>query len=126
MSAVESTRTSVVRLDLGNTILCMEISKGKNTNLVLLSHEYVVIVDRSILCGCEPFVKLAKMYNSHNQAYDEWLRVIGKMCKKDCTSKYFDNPVMGEHMSNGRFPAFAKDTIMKIAKTAVSAACNIE
>ncbi len=122
MNAVRSTETNVMKLDLGNTIDCMEVRKGHHSNLVLLSHEYVLVVDRDVeVRPGVPFIKLAKLCSGSEQAYDEWLRLVGKMCKKECTSKYFDNPVPSEHLSNGKFPDWSKDVIADIAKTAVKA-----
>lgn len=122
MGTIESTRTNIVALDLGNTIMCMEAKKGSNTNLIVLSHECVLVVDKNLEVNPgEPFIKLAYLYNRHEQAYEEWLHIIGKMCKKECTSKYFDNPKMEEHLSNGKFPVWTKDIIRDIARTAVLA-----
>lgn len=35
-------------------------------------------------------------------AYEKYLHFIGKMCLKDSDSKYFGNPVFGEHCKNGK------------------------
>lgn len=121
MGVIESTRTNVVMLDLDNAIRCAQIQKGDDTILVLQSHEYVIIVDKDVeVWDNDPFVKLAKMYSRHDLAYNEWMRLIGKMCKKEYTSKYFGNPILGDHLKNGRFPSWARDDILKIARLAVA------
>lgn len=120
MRRIVDTECNVVMLDLGNTIQCMQITKCGCTVLVLQSHEYVVVVDKNIKRDKnEPFVKLAKVFNRPNQAYKEWLRVIGKMCKKDCTSKYFGFPDVHDHLKNGGVPKWARPIVLDIARTAV-------
>lgn len=120
MKAIKSTKTKTEMLDLGNSMLCMEICKGTVTILVVQSHEFIVVVDRYLTTSTnEPFVKLAKAFNSPEKAYDEWTHVVGKMCKKECTSKYFDKPKLDEHMKNGKFPRHLEGIIIDIARTAV-------
>lgn len=120
MAMVKSTQTRAVMLDLGNTMLCMQICKGSTTILVVQSHEIVVVVDRYLTVNNEPFIKLAKVFNRPNQAYVEWLRVVGKMCKKASTSKYFDAMKPSEHLTNGEFPEYMKNVVLEVAKAAVS------
>lgn len=58
---------------------------------------------------CEYHYLLLKHYDSDSHAYKDFLKLIGKMCKKDRDSKYFANPqnednrmvcgsIDGEHM----------------------------
>ncbi len=120
MSVRKMERSVISYVDLGNTMNCMEITKGNHTNLVLQSHEFVVVMDRYESVGNVPFIKLAKSFDNPSDAYDEWLHVIGKMCKKSATSKYFDKPKYEEHLRNGEFSDRETDTITNIAETARS------
>lgn len=120
MGMIKSTQTKSVMLDLHNTVLCMQICKGNTTILVVQSHEIVVVVDRYLTVdGGDPFIKLAKVFNNPEQAYNEWLHVVGKMCKKECTSKYFDKPKISDHLNNGKFPDYMKNVIVNMAKAVV-------
>lgn len=121
---VNSTNTKAIILDLGNTIQCMEIRKGSTTTLVVLSHEFVIVTDKYLTVSYEPFIKLAKVFNKPQDAYNEWLRIVGKMCTKECTSKYFDKPKISEHLNNGKFPEYLKGTIIRIADAAVKASIS--
>lgn len=125
MGKMKSTEATTVMLDLDNTMSCMQITKNKDTVLVVQSHEIIVVVDKYMTISGEPFVKLAKVYNTPQQAYEEWLKVIGKMCKKECTSKYFGKPLLGGHLVNGKYPKCMKPIIIDIAKTAVQASKNV-
>ncbi len=125
MCAKAIAKTYTVCLDLGNTVNCMQVSKGMFANLVLQSHEFVVVVDQRLTVRGTPFIKLAKEMSSSKEAYDEWLRVIGKLCKKDIMSKYFSNPKFDEHLNNGKFREQIVDTIVNMAEMAVLTANNM-
>lgn len=120
MKELKSTVTQTGMIDLGNTMLCMQVIKGVTTSLVIQSHEYVVVTDRYITVHRNvPLIKLAKVFSTPDEAYEEWLHVIGKLCKKKSTSKYFDNPNWDEHLVNGKFKESQKKVISDIALTAV-------
>lgn len=119
MKALIDTETLVVTLDLGNTMECVRIVKGCEVNLIVLSHEFVVVTSLTKVVDGTPFIKLAKLCKSYREAKVEFQHVIGKMCLKDRTSKYFDNPNYNEHLNNGSFPSYVTNIVIDIANTAV-------
>lgn len=125
MEAVSSTEMSSVVLDLGNTAECVKFTKGDETNLLVLSHEIVVLTSLNDEVNREPFIKIAKLCKDYDEAKQEFYHILGKMCLKDSSSKYFNSPNKEEHLKNGSFPAWSRDFIVDVARTAVVAARKI-
>lgn len=47
------------------------------------------------------FIPYAYTSRSKKKVYKKWLHLIGKMCKKEVSSKYFADPRFKDHLSNG-------------------------
>lgn len=79
----------------------VKISKGSMSVLAVVEDSTVMIISLNTKIDGEQFVPLIKEMKSEEEAYTEFLYLIGKMCSKDIDSKYFGEPVIEEHMLNG-------------------------
>lgn len=69
--------------------------------IVMKRNNIVAIANPTVRVSGNPFIALVKSCDTNDEAYEKWLYLIGKMCKKSCASKYFDNPNTDEHFNNG-------------------------
>jgi len=101
---------------------CVHISKSKGEkSLVILSGVFVIVASPVITVReNDPFIKLVKVCESESDAYQKWIRTIGKLVVKDYKSKYFDNPNMEDHLTNGNCPEELRDTALGITKTVLA------
>lgn len=74
-----------------------EIVVGKVGKIVL-----IVDFSEKWKMGDVPFVAYRRMYLTNDAAYRKLMHLLGKMCKKDVSSKYFRNHIKEEHMRNGK------------------------
>ncbi len=90
------------------------VSKGKVSVIIVLKDSECAIFDYDLLkmAKYEYHYLLLKQYASDGSAYRDFLKLIGKMCKKRADSKYFlnrkreDNRIVlsgdeGEHVISG-------------------------
>lgn len=71
------------------------------TILVMKYNNMVFISDPTVRVNDQPFVALFKYYTTAEEAYNKWLYLVGKMCKKNSDSKYFNNHNVAEYFNNG-------------------------
>lgn len=103
----------------------MKITKKNCSNLVIMKNEYVLITSECMKLEFTkkyglfvPFVKFGCNVLKSNLAIGTFNRVIGMLCLENDTSKYFDHPILDDHLNNGVFVDKEKDIpiILQIAK----------
>lgn len=77
------------------------IEKNRDKLYIILSNNIVVMAKKNIKVKNINFIPYCAVYDNTEDAYKKWLHLIGKMCKKSSTSKYFKNPILDEHFVNG-------------------------
>ena len=77
-------------------------SDSRNGIVVFFTTKYVAVISDRVLVVNVPLFLLVKDCSRENNSYDEWTHVVGKMIKKDGSSKYFiQDPSL--HFNNGKF-----------------------
>lgn len=68
--------------------------KSKNTIIIYKDLECIILdYDLLLTNNFNYHYLLLKHYNSATKAYKDFMKLIGKMCKKSIDSKYFKNPI---------------------------------
>lgn len=91
---------------IGNTVMVFSdnlasVTKERDTLYVFKCDRYAVLIK---LVKGEPWVLNTYSASNSDEAYDKWLKWIGKMCKKNTTSKYFTNYKTCPAWTNGYIP----------------------
>lgn len=89
--------TSTVQISMRNesSLDCSYaiVTKGKISIVIILRNSECGIFNRNVFSSEAALsYLLLKHYPDDNIAYMDFLKLIGKMCKKDEKSKYFKNP----------------------------------
>lgn len=84
------------------------VCKGSNSVFIVKCGLFVVIVKEEIAPSQSKWV--LNTYRAHDtgDAYNKWLHWIGKMCKKELSSKYFANYQTCPSFTNGYTPTDAE------------------
>lgn len=94
------------------------VSKDKCSVLVIQCGLYVVIVREELVAKDSNWVLNTYLAHDTGVAYEKWLHWIGKMCKKELSSKYFANYQTCPSFTNGRYidEAERKELLEEIRK----------
>ena len=80
-----------------------KITKDSTSIFIIKLKKFIIIADYKIHVNGERFIKLIKEEETEEKSYYKFMYLIGKMCKKEQNSKYFNNPKINEHFINGSF-----------------------
>lgn len=75
---------------------CMKPTVG-----VILKDNTVLVANMCHSIGDMPMISLIKECDERHKAVFAFYKVVGKMCHKEESSKYFNNPIANEHLRNG-------------------------
>jgi len=76
----------------------ISISNRHITNIICFDSKFIVLYDNTIKVDNFPFIKLV-LYNKENVIEN----LIGKMVLVGYNSKYFGQPILSEHLTQGEF-----------------------
>lgn len=105
----------VLRKEHGDVVVSLK--QYQYRLLLALKGNIIVAVNPKIKWDTEYHVALAKEVKEN--AYEEFLRVLGKLTLKSPESKYYAYPIKEEHMVNGSCSSKHYDEIVCIARSAV-------
>lgn len=88
----------------------ISIYVAHHKNIAMIIDEEVIMPDKL------PFCALIHTFETDGEAYDKCMFLIGKMCKKDITSKYFRFHEWKEHLKNGNFEHASMEEITTAVK----------
>ncbi len=79
----------------------VSVKNGLETILVIRRYEMVCVISTQIYIDDIPFVKYLHFCKDQSVSHNKLVHLVGKMCLKQATSKYFEKPIFSEHMRNG-------------------------
>lgn len=79
----------------------VSVKNGVETILVVHKYEMVCVISTQIYIDNIPFVKYLHFCKDPSTGHNKMVHLIGKMCLKQANSKYFEKPILNEHMCNG-------------------------
>ncbi len=104
--------------EVGN--ICTAIKNSGIVTLAVLQDDIIVVTSPFISISGNPFIALAKQVDA-SEAYEKYLHVLGKLVRKDGSSKYFGCPRIMEHLVNGDIDSSLYGKVGEIAKAACDA-----
>lgn len=93
------------------------VGQPNYTTAVSLRDKTVLVVSMQQMLNDVPMVLLIKECFSNEKALSTFYKVVGKLCKKDASSKYFESCIVAEHMNNGN-PLKDTESIKRYIDTA--------
>ena len=94
----------------------MVIEKDGMSVIVVFNDNLVLVIDANTIIDGEPFIALSKRFETKSECYEEWLHIMGKMLKKNSSSKYFGNKKLEEHLNNGPLEEKDRKAAIKFAR----------
>ncbi len=93
---------------LSKASVCMCVAQYEN---VVVVFDTGVVMDNDL-----PFVALTHTFCNSKEAYRKCMFLVGKLCKKQASSKYFTQHNYQEHLRNGDFDHVDVQQVIDVVK----------